>query len=214
MAGVRRVADRCGSCRDFRDDFSDDDKGVTYGHCGIKPRTGAITDDAWKCPSYRPIQAIISAPDPEPDEASMQTAPANNAAASSSAPSASGGEYSPSMSMLRDDMRRMFREVAVEVMGLVPVQIADRFKGGKVLIQPKNPDLQAKEVDIDGFFHKIVMLRDRLRVLEAKINASSNLAPAEKVDLQQYITRCYGSMTTFNVLFRDDNDRFVGEKTR
>lgn len=211
MPGVRRVADRCGSCREFREDFTDEDKGVTYGHCGVKPRTGAITDDAWKCPTYRPIQAVAAAPAPRADTPTMTSAPVTAPAA----PVAQAAEAGvASLSMLRDDMRRMLREVAVEVMGLVPVPMADRFRGGKILIQPKNPELQAKEVDIDAFFHKIVMLRDRLRVLEAKINGSEHLDAAEKVDLQQYITRCYGSMTTFNVLFRDDRDKFVGEKTR
>ena len=72
---------------------------------------------------------------------------------------------------------------------------------------------QNKEVPIDIFFNKIIMVRDRLRVMEQKIN-SSNLDNAEKVELQQYITRCYGSLTTFNVLFKSTTDYFVGEKTK
>ena len=72
---------------------------------------------------------------------------------------------------------------------------------------------QAKEIPLDALFHKVVMIRDRLRVLEQKINAHEKLSDAEKVDIQQYVTRCYGSLTTFNLLFRDEKDRFVGEKT-
>jgi hypothetical protein len=91
--------------------------------------------------------------------------------------------------------------------------IADKWKGGKLILDPGQAGVLGKEVPIDTFFHKIVMVRDRLRVLEQKINAS-NLETTEKVDLQQYITRVYGSLTTFNVLFKSTTDYFVGEKTK
>lgn len=92
------------------------------------------------------------------------------------------------------------------------VPIADKWKGGKIILEP-GTNTQNKEVPIDTFFHKITMVRDRIRVMEQKINAS-NLEEAEKIDLQQYITRIYGSLTTFNVLFKNSNDYFVGEKTK
>lgn len=91
------------------------------------------------------------------------------------------------------------------------VHMGARWTGGKMVLQPANPTLKSKEVPIDNFFNKIVMLRDRLRVMEQRINASENLSDEEKINLQQYITRIYGSLTTFNVLFRDDADHFVGE---
>lgn len=92
------------------------------------------------------------------------------------------------------------------------VPIADKWKGGKLIMEPGTAT-QNKEVPIDTFFHKITMVRDRIRVMEQKIN-SSNLDEAEKIDLQQYITRIYGSLTTFNVLFKNTNDYFVGEKSK
>ena len=94
-----------------------------------------------------------------------------------------------------------------------PVAIGDKWKGGNMKLVPGQAGLAHKDVPIDVFFHKIVMLRDRLRVMEQKINAS-NLEEIEKVELQQYITRIYGSLTTFNVLFKSQSDYFVGEKTK
>jgi len=94
------------------------------------------------------------------------------------------------------------------------VKIADKWKDGTLVMKPENPDLQPKEVSIESFFHKIVMLRDRLRVLEQNINTHPKLDEADKIDLQQYITRAYGSLTTFNVLFADKENYFVGQKTK
>lgn len=92
------------------------------------------------------------------------------------------------------------------------VPLGDRWKGGVMLLQPADKTQKAKEVPIDAFFHKIVMLRDRLRVLEQQINAHKQLSDEEKVNLQQYITRIYGSLTTFNVLFKNKEQWFIGEK--
>jgi hypothetical protein len=94
-----------------------------------------------------------------------------------------------------------------------PVAIGDKWKGGKMVLEPGQAGLASKEIPVDAFFHKIVMLRDRLRVMEQKINASG-LEETEKVDLQQYLTRIYGSLTTFNVLFKSTSQHFVGEKSK
>lgn len=94
------------------------------------------------------------------------------------------------------------------------VPIGDRWKGGTMVLQPKDPGLASKEIPISTFFHKIVMLRDRLRVMEQKINSSKTLEEQDKIDLQQYITRCYGSLTTFNVLFKNNSQHFKGESSK
>nr|WP_321222580.1 hypothetical protein [uncultured Psychroserpens sp.] len=94
------------------------------------------------------------------------------------------------------------------------VNIADKWKGGKLILEPKDTSLQGKELPIDSFFHKITMVRDRLRVMEQKINSSKNLDEQEKIDLQQYITRSYGSLTSFNVLFKMKSQQFVGQKSK
>lgn len=90
------------------------------------------------------------------------------------------------------------------------VPLADKWKGGTLSINPSDSSLQNKEIPIDSFFHKIVMVRDRVRVMEQKINSSKTLGDQDKVDLQQYITRIYGSLTTFNVLFKNSDQNFKG----
>lgn len=91
------------------------------------------------------------------------------------------------------------------------VPLGDRWINGTLILQPADKTLKPKEMPIEDFFHKIVMLRDRLRVLEQNINSSKNLSDEEKVNTQQYITRCYGSLTSFNILFRNKEQHFVGE---
>ncbi len=92
------------------------------------------------------------------------------------------------------------------------IPLGERWMGGTMLLQPRDSSQKPKEVPIDIFFHKIVMLRDRLRVMEQQINAHKVLTDADKVNLQQYITRIYGSLTTFNVLFRNKEHWFIGDK--
>ena len=94
------------------------------------------------------------------------------------------------------------------------VPIADKWKGGTLVMQPGDQNLSSKEIPIDTFFHKIVMVRDRIRVMEQKINSSSSLDDQDKVDLQQYVTRMYGSLTTFNVLFKNKSQQFKGSSTK
>lgn len=91
------------------------------------------------------------------------------------------------------------------------IALGDRWQGGTMLLQPKDKSMKPKEIPIEDFFHKIVMLRDRLRVMEQRVNASKKLEEEDKVNLQQYLTRIYGSLTTFNVLFKFKEDYFVGQ---
>jgi hypothetical protein len=95
---------------------------------------------------------------------------------------------------------------------LPQIELGARWKGGEVLLKPGDPKLASKSVPIEMFFHKIVMVRDRLRVMEAQINGHKVLTDNEKVELQQYITRIYGSLTTFNILFQEKSDHFIGQK--
>ncbi len=92
------------------------------------------------------------------------------------------------------------------------VPMGEKWTGGTMILRPANPELTTKEIPIETFFHKIVMLRDRLRVMEQNINSHKGLSDEEKINLQQYITRIYGSLTTFNVLFSEKEHYFVGSK--
>ena len=90
------------------------------------------------------------------------------------------------------------------------VPLGNKWHGGTMILKPLEESMQQKEIPIETFFHKIVMVRDRLRVMEQQINAHKGLSDEEKVDLQQYITRIYGSLTTFNVLFKNVEEAFKG----
>ncbi len=112
------------------------------------------------------------------------------------------------------DVEKTLRNILQRYSDIGPtVAIADKWKGGKIILDPGQAGVQGKEIPIDTFFHKIVMVRDRVRVMEQKIN-TSKLEEIEKIELQQYITKIYGSLTTFNVLFKGTADYFVGEKSK
>ena len=110
------------------------------------------------------------------------------------------------------EVKEALREVLREEMGMPAIKMMERWRGGTMILRPGREGQKEKEVPLDDFFHKIVMLRDRLRVMEQKLNAHRGLSDADKVDLQQYITRIYGTLTTFNILFAERDDWFVGQK--
>ena len=110
-------------------------------------------------------------------------------------------------------LRRGLREDLADA-GLIPagdVELADRWHGGELILKPGREGLQEKALSIESFFHKIVMVRERLRVMEQKINNHPKLNDTERIELQEYITRIYGSLTTFNVLVDDRVDWFIGQ---
>jgi hypothetical protein len=107
------------------------------------------------------------------------------------------------------DLELLLRRIIREEAGITAVTPADKWRGGMLVLRPGTPNLQEKSIPIETFFHKIVMLRNRLRTLEQQVNASE-LPDDAKVKLQAYISGCYGSLTTFNVLFADEDDQFKG----
>jgi hypothetical protein len=144
------------------------------------------------------------------DDAPRTLDPAGSDLASAE-PSATVRELDvPLSSFVRDIAQSVVEGLGLEKTDQLIEGLANRWQKGTVVLQPADSSLQPKEVPLETFFHKIVMVRNNLRVLEQKVNANENLSEADKFDLHQYITRCYGSLTTFNVLFKNKEDQFKG----
>jgi hypothetical protein len=203
----------CGSCRLWKP-ILEDERGP-IGPCRLGVRTGDFPGTAPACERYLSRDAAVpQAPPSEPARRraarpagptlrrTPQTAPQPDAA-----PVSIPEELTD---MTREEFAQAIRDALREEDA--DVRLAPKWEGGTLVLKPGDPGTQPKEVPLDALLHKIVMIRDRLRVLEQKINAHEKLSDAEKVDMQQYVTRCYGSLTTFNLLFRDEKDRFVGDK--
>lgn len=116
------------------------------------------------------------------------------------------------LDMNADEFREVLREVIRDELGVSNTPLGARWEGGEVILKPGKEGTAEKRIPIESLFSKVVMIRDKLRVLEQKLNANAKLTAEEKVGMQQYITGCYGSLTTFNVLFANKNDNFVGQK--
>jgi len=114
----------------------------------------------------------------------------------------------PLAQFIKDVVSEVANRLNIQKPDDVIQELAIRWQNGTLIIKPADSSLQRKEVPLEVFFHKIVMMRNNLRCLEQKVNASEKLTDAEKFEMQQYITRCYGSMTTFNILFKRKEDQF------
>jgi hypothetical protein len=207
------VLRRCGNCARFvRVVETIDDNGEVH-------RKGACLLGVWPAPLWETntcnqwVQKGEFKPRPEPMRRER----------SPTAPRAAHPEPSPRpatlvlpedlLEMDADEFRRVLRYVIRDELGVSDTPISGKWQGGEVVLKPGKDGLQEKRIPIDALFHKVVMVRDKLRVLEQKINAHPKLTDEEKVQMQQYVTGCYGSLTTFNVLFTDREDQFVGQKS-
>jgi hypothetical protein len=142
-------------------------------------------------------------------EGTLRTLAPTQSELESADPTATLSELQMSLSSLISEIAQSIVDsLGLEKEEAVVEGIAQRWEGGRLVIEPADKALQSKDVPLETFFHKIVMIRNNLRVLEQKVNASEKLTETEKFDMQQYITRCYGSLTTFNVLFKNKEDQF------
>ena len=142
------------------------------------------------------------------DDAPRTVAPASSDLESAEATASISGLQVPLMNLIRDTAAAIVDALGLETKDATVEGLANRWHRGTLVLQSADTSLQPKEVPLETFFHKIVLIRNNLRVLEQKVNASDKLSDADKFEIQQYITRCYGSLTTFNVLFKSKGDQF------
>jgi hypothetical protein len=142
------------------------------------------------------------------DDAPRTVAPASSDLEPAEATATLSELQIPLANLIRDTAHAVVGALGLEQKDVVVEGLANRWQRGTLVMQSADTSLQPKEVPLETFFHKIVMIRNNLRVLEQKINASDKLSDADKFDMQQYITRCYGSLTTFNILFKNKDDQF------
>lgn len=203
------LAGRCGTCIFFTE-WREDAQHGAIGECRLDCWPSPLRATA-TCGTYRPRGVKDLKPLSKPKRGGGPRGPRD-------APEVVRRHIDPhqevDFDMDRSELKELLREVLLEELGLGDATMGERWVGGELVMKPGRTETQEKRVPLEAFFHKIVMLRDRLRVLEAKINGHSALSAADKVELQQYVTRCYGSLTTFNVLFRDKEDQFVGQKDK
>ncbi|MFS8069052.1 MAG: hypothetical protein ACMG6S_22055 [Byssovorax sp.] len=212
---------RCGGCGAFTRVRTDPTLG-RVGECALQVFPPPIRA-ASTCTRYRPK----GAPAPPPP-ARVAGEPRGRRATSPSpvrsvgGPGHSGSSGQPvqrRVSLLPQEIdidmdigefRRVLREVLADELGVGDAEIGGRWEGGEMVLKPGKAGTQEKRIPLDALFHKIVMIRDKLRLLEQKVNAHPGLSDADKVQLQQYVTGCYGSLTTFNALFARRDEGFAG----
>src|ERR1041384_950154 len=142
------------------------------------------------------------------DDAPRTIAPASSDLQPAEATASVSELQVPLANLIRDTASATVEALGLEKKDVVVEGLATRWQNGPLIMQSADTSLQPKEVPLETFFHKIVMIRNNLRVLEQKVNASEKLSDADKFELHQYITRCYGSLTTFNILFKSKDDQF------
>ena len=203
----RDLSGRCGTCGWYIPKREEPD-GSFVGNCrlgqGHWPLRDAATCSSHKSKDTPWDQALKRKP--------AAGAPRSYREAANPAPPRPRIPEEIGIDMDQETFREVLREVLLDELGVRNVELGERWSGGELVLIPGRDGTQEKRIPLDVFFKKIVMVRDKLRVLEQRINGHKGLSDDEKVQLQQYITGCYGSLTTFNVLFGRKQDHFVGQK--
>ncbi|MCO4760216.1 MAG: hypothetical protein KC502_01850 [Myxococcales bacterium] len=230
MADVYEDYFHCGSCQRFEVAFTDR-MGRTLGQCFRKPRRATIAAHDFACDDYRlqrdrliagakvPDDAPVATPREQMRRRALEQATASHKRGTKKRrPRTVHIESKPKIQEIplgeegedvdRDELKDLLAEVIDEALAMSDPPMHPRYRGGKLVIHPANEELAAKEVPIDIFFRKITTVRDKLRVLEQKVNGNKALEPDERAQMQGYITGCYGALKTFNMLFADRDDWF------
>lgn len=202
----------CGDCKAFYKEARDEN-GVIRGLCMKRRELGEIPAGLEYCAHFSVRESRKFLVRPVVVKPISSRRPTRSATVTEGPPRATMetpvvGDTEGEISVDRDGLKQVLRELLEEETLYGYPEMAAKWHGGTMILKPENDENQPKEVELDAFFHKIVMIRDRLRVLEAKLNMSDSLSDQEKVDMQSYISKCYGTLTTFNVLFRDKENHF------
>lgn len=204
----------CGSCLRFLKHNKEPD-GLYTGQCRVRPELKLISETLSICSKFHlkpALEGKVKIPKPSRTVRSRSRssqdddAPPRPQRATLSKPIM--GNTDGEIDMDRNGLKQVLRELLEEESLYGYVELGRKWEGGTIILKPADDSLQPKEVPIDTFFHKIIMVRDRLRVLEAKLNGHEDLSKTDKLELQQYISKAYGTLTTFNVLFQNKEDQF------
>jgi len=207
-------APSCADCVGFISEGRDE-QGRRVGRCGLRPELTNIPETLPHCEQFRvrrsragQVAEPPSKPKPRRRRAAAPKAAPSEAHRKRTLDRPARGDTTGEIDMDRDGLKQVLRELLEEETLYGYPEMGARWEEGTLVLKPADPNNQPKEIPIEALFHKVVMVRDRLRVLEAKINAHAKLSEQDKVELQGYVTKCYGTLTTFNVLFRDKADHF------
>jgi hypothetical protein len=215
MSDAPHLDKRCGSCARFVrvvEKIDENGEVKRHGECLLM---------VWPAPLYETntcsqyVKRGTFTAKPQPAVRRVTRSPSRSASPRASLPRTSSLEFTLPEELLdmdKDEFREVLRAVIRDELGVGDAGLGQRWEGGEVILKPGKEGTQEKRIPIDALFNKVVMIRDKLRVLEQKINANPKLTAEEKIQMQQYITGCYGSLTTFNVLFSDKRDQFVGQR--
>jgi hypothetical protein len=200
----RDLTKRCGSCAFFIP-HSTDLSGVRSGECRLGCWPAPLKDTA-TCGNY---QLLGTRPQPKSSRTRQARAPTSGAGSAvrqlrEPLPREIG------IDMDQDEFRSVLREILLDELGVRDTELGERWQNGELVLIPGKAGTAEKRIPIDSLFRKVVLIREKLRVLEQKINNHDKLDDNDRLQLQQYITQCYGSLTTFNVLFKNKDDAFAG----
>ncbi|HVZ31466.1 MAG TPA: hypothetical protein VG963_03525 [Polyangiaceae bacterium] len=204
MSEKRDLSGRCGTCAFFIP-RAVDASGAASGECRLGCWPAPLRDSS-TCASHQPL-GVRPKQSAEPKRARAKTV-AQPLAERPALPKEVG------IDMDQEEFRNVLREILLDELGVRDVELGDRWQHGEVVLVPGKAGVQEKRIPIDSLFRKVVLIREKLRVLEQRINNHEKLDDNDRLQLQQYITQCYGSLTTFNALFRNKEDQFAGQSGR